>query len=538
MDQQPVNIGEALRQCAAQNPQACALIEGSQRLTWQAVDQWVDAYCRVFAQNGLKPGQSVALWSVNSIPYALAWLALVRYGAYAFPLNTSLTIHELETLAQAGRWAWLLHGEGYKGCLYARALTALRADGVSLNTLELAHLHQLAAAQWGQPFEPDPALAQDGETLATVLYTSGSSGQPKGVMLSHQSLLNNARALVAGTGWQSSDCLCVVVPFFHCFGVTACLLAAVCSGMGLALIPRFRTAACLEAIQTAPCTVLSGVPSMFFSLLRQPPEKRTCLRQIRSGLVAGSPLTAADYDRILTLFEPDMDLLPSYGQTETSPACTLVSAQADLRTRRETVGPALPGVELRIVDETGQPVLTPAVGEIQTRGSHLMMGYWQEPERTQAAFTPDGWFKTGDRGCLDEQGNLHVMGRIKNLIIRGGENIAPLEIEAALRSLEAVQDCVVLGRPHPILQEEIVAALEIQPGKPWKEAWVRARLAEKLADSKIPVAFWVVAQLPRTGSGKLDIETIRQHFFAQPQHPSGASPPAPRDEQQPNPEWR
>lgn len=516
-------IGTWLRQTAAQYPDQIALIEGSRQLSWRAVDQSCDQLCEYLHAVGVRSGSHVGIWSINSIEYVVLFLAVARLGGVSVPLNTALTRRELLEACKLADLTHLFYGEGYKSCLYAQAVEGLQKEQQTLTVLPIP-----CVSPWGEETEgtipkgkcsahcsPD-WIYQAEENVeesqcATMLFTSGSSGVPKAVQLSHRNLLRNAEGIAEGMHWSQRDRFCVAVPFFHCFGITVTLLVAVCVGASLVILPRFRSKRCFEAIEQHSCTVLNGVPSMFLSMQANPASKEHDLGTIRSGIIAGSRLHPEEYRKILTLFAPSMHLQPSYGQTETSPCCTLAPWDWTVDQKANSSGLPIRGVQMRVVSLYGNDEVLPGtLGRIQTRGAHVMQGYYKNEEKNRRVFQEDGWLDTGDIGSLTSEGALVVNGRNQELIIRGGENISPSEVERAILQYPGVQQAQVFAVPDPILQEEICACVLEDPKHPLSVEALRLFLSEQLADHKIPKYIRIYHKFPLQGSGKLAMRQLQR----------------------------
>lgn len=520
-------IGQLLRGKAQVRPGYPALLADGCELTWAELDRLTDRYCHVLADRGVAVGSKVGLWSVNSVPLMVTMLALNRIGAVAVMLNTALTDRELVKICTCFELNYLIYGEGYKGCLFEEVVRRITDRRTNMNYLRLEQLERLVEASEEEGAYPD---FDEEQATAYFLFTSGTTGRNKAAMLTHYNLVNNSESLVAGMRWTFRDRLCVTVPFFHCFGVTACIMASLHSGMSLVVMPRFRSVQCFEAIERERCTILSGVPSMFLAMLNNPEHDKHDLSSLRSGVIAGSYISPADYRRVCAFLGPQMHLQPSYGQTETSPACTLADYESSLEYKANWVGQAIPGVELRVVGEKGEILPPGQIGSIQTRGYHVMKGYYKMPLETRDAFTADGWLDTGDLGLLSDEGDLRICGRKKALIIRGGENISPSEIEDAVKELPGIAEIHVLGVPDPVLQEEICLCIVEKPGCRWMDNELRLKLGGLIASHKIPRYILHFDELPKTSSGKLALKAIEDicmkrlglHYPPTPVHPDGS----------------
>ena len=358
-----------------------------------------------------------------------------------------------------------------------------------------------------------------------MLFTSGTTGQAKGVLLSHQSLVTNAGAIAEGMGWGVSDRFCIAVPMFHCFGLTAGILASIRAGASMYILSRFHTAGVWEAVMSGGCTVLNGVPSMFLAMVRKKEFLSASGEGVKSGIIAGSYFSKEEYGEILRRF-PHMLLQPSYGQTETSPCVTLSPLWEKPVHKAVSGGRVIPDVQVRIggMEEhliyhqhrgrSGPLCVLPGVpcGEIQVKGYNVMLGYYNLPEATMEAFTEDGWLKTGDVGYFDEEGRIHILGRLREIIIRGGENISPAEIEEQIQRIPEIKEVKVLGQEAEVLQEKIVACIALKEGAQLTDEEIREFLKKRLAPYKLPEIIARFSSLPRTPLGKVNISALHQQL--------------------------
>lgn len=502
-----LTISRLLRQVAAMYPEKIGVIADDFTLSWGEIDRKVDARCYYFLQKGITAGRRIGVWSINSGEYLLTLLALCRIGAVPVLLNTALSDEELISLCDRVEIDFLIYGEGYKGCLFAGTLNQVNCRSGNLNLLSMANISDEADQYLHRP--PFVDFARPNST-ALIMCTSGSTQLPKAVQLSHYSLVNNAKAMVDAMQWGKDDLVCVTVPFFHCFGLTGCILTALHTGMTLVVLPRFRSVPAFAKIQSYKCTVLNGVPSMYLSMYANPARRDYDLSSVRSGIIAGSPIYPQDFIKVKSMFADGCAIQPSYGQTETSPCCTIVPRCNGKVATADNVGVPIDGVEMRIVDNDGYPVTRGESGKIQVRGYNVMQGYYNQPEETLAAFTADGWLDTGDLGEFDQDGNLVMTGRSKTIIIRGGENISPVEIEKAISALPGIAAVSVFGVPDPILQEEICACIVPQKTANYTAEIIRADLVEHLAGYKIPKYILFFDEFPCLASGKVDLKKIHR----------------------------
>lgn len=351
------------------------------------------------------------------------------------------------------------------------------------------------------------------EDTAAMLFTSGTTSVPKGVLLSHYNLVNSALGTLEFTRWTEEDRMLVAVPMFHCFGVTSCLLTAIHAGCTLYLIKYFRSIPVMESIDRYQITVLSGVPSMFLAMAHKPELKGFSLKSLKSGIIAGSAISGSEY-RLITEKIPGIALLPSYGQTETSPCVTLMLEEDPLEKRAVTAGRPISHVELRFGSpDTGEALPAGSAGEIQVRGYNVMQGYYKLPEETKETLMGDGWLRTGDLGYMDGDGYLHVEGRIKEMIVRAGENISPHEIESCILDLPEVREVKVIGIPAEVVQEKIVACVVPNGGMRIDEDRVISYLSGRLAHYKVPGCVLEFRELPVTASGKVLISDLKNQVI-------------------------
>ena len=352
---------------------------------------------------------------------------------------------------------------------------------------------------------PSPAL--NANQAINIQFTSGTTGAPKGATLSHQNLLHNAVCAAAGMGLGPRDKLCIPVPLYHCFGMVLGVLVCVTSGAAMVFpAEAFEPGQTLQTVARERCTALHGVPTMFLAMLEHPSFQSTDLSSLRTGIAAGALCPAPMMRRMID----DMNLVDitiGYGMTETSPLSTQTSPDADLETRTETVGTMLPHFEGRVIDENGDPVPFGSAGEYCARGPGVMIGYWNQPADTAASIR-DGWMHSGDLATMDEKGRIKIVGRIKDMIIRGGENIYPAEVEAFLAAHPAVADVAVFGIPDERFGEQVCAWVRLRtPVEPHEILnWCKGRISHQ----KVPARIRIVDEFPMTVTGKIQKFTMRE----------------------------
>jgi len=490
-----------------------ALEYGKSGYTWNQVDEITRRLADRMAAAGLKKGDQAGIWSVNHPDYIFAFLALNRLGAVPVLINACYKERELKGIIRYADMKVLFYGNGYKDYSYEPVISCLKAEpehGIS-SFVKLGEWQDLGSEDGC--FHQEAAVLP--EDTACIMFTSGTTGQPKGVMLSHGNLIRSAAATADGMGWSDQDKQLLAASLFHCFGVTSGLLASIYAGCGIVVMDYFKTGTVLEAISQYGITVMNGVPSMFLAMIRNPGFDTFDLSTLRSGIIAGAPVTEQDYCRLKAKL-PGLRLHQSYGQTETSPCVTLIRADDPEEKKARTVGRVIPDVEVRIWDEEqGRVAENGETGEIQVRGYNVMQGYYRMAEETAAVISADGWLKTGDMGIRDEDGYLIVAGRIKEIIIRAGENIMPGEIEQQILKFPGIRSVKVIGIPADVVQEDIVACLIPEDESRYSETELRSFLQSQLAHFKVPVCYPCFTEFPVTAGGKtaladLKEETIRR----------------------------
>lgn len=528
MEMELVNktIGDCLAGRVKASPDKIAIEYWDKNYTWSEVDLVSDYLAVRMCSFGMKKGDHVGLWSVNTPNWVLTFLALLKIGAVPVLINTCYLEHELMDIIRYADIKYMYYGDGYKSLLYETMIDQVKREAwcrverwipigrdgegkwmteKSFFTAEKSKKEMIKLARVKRQVQP--------EDIAGMLFTSGTTNIPKGVMLSHYNLVNNSLETAVHMKWNENDKLFLVVPLFHCFGITSGLLASIHAGCTIHLMKYFKTKKVLDHIDKYSCTVLNGVPSMFLAIIRNPAFSEYSLKSLRSGIIAGSPLSSKEYISICQRI-PGIDLIPSYGQTETSPCVTIADREDYFGRKAETAGKPISHVELRIYGtQTGLILEHDKIGEIQVRGYNVMQGYYNLKKETEAVIMEDGWLRTGDLGYLDRDGYLHVVGRRKDMIIRAGENISPQEIESYIKDLSNVQDVKVIGIPADVVQEKIVACVVPVPGTPFSEPGILAYLKPRLAHYKIPSHVMQFQAFPMTASGKVLISELKKQVI-------------------------
>jgi len=536
-----VTVGALLSHLAKTLPDLEALVysHAGKRWTFRALDAEARLVARGLVGLGVKPHDRVAVWATNVPEWIILQFALAKIGAILVTVNTALRAQEIEYLLRQSETSTLVTIRGFRTVDYLAELRLIGAIGdTSSRNERLPHLQRVLFIGDGcpdglTPYETLRAAARDvsdGEVEAleaavslddviNIQYTSGTTGFPKGVMLSSRNIVNNGYWLGQGLGLSSDDRLCLCVPLFHCFGCVIGVLGAYTHGACLCALETFDARRVLETVERERCTTLYGVPTMFVAELEDPEFERFDLSTLRTGIMAGALCPETLMRKVIDRMHlPEMTI--AYGLTETSPGLTQTPRDASIEARTQTVGQILPEVELRIVDPgTGEDVAPGANGELWTRGYMVMKGYYNMPEQTAAAITPDGWLRTGDQACIGADGNVRITGRIKDLIIRGGENIAPKEVEDVLRLHPAVLDVSVYGIHSEFFGEEVAAAIRTKPGVATDAVALIEFCERQLAKFKVPRHVRFVESFPMTASGKIQKFRLRElHEGASPLH--------------------
>jgi long-chain acyl-CoA synthetase len=484
-----VNIARNLVETAEQHPDRAALRADGTEIDYASFLAAARSVAGALRDLGVEPGHRVGLVSSNVPAFPIAFYGALIVGAGVVPMNPMLTQREVSYyLEDSGASVVIALDEVAKA---ARA--AGEAAGIAL--LELPAAGPAEGALAGEPVTEPVERADD--DLAVILYTSGTTGQPKGAMLTHHNLDSNARTTVqALIRTTPDDVIMGCLPLFHVFGLTCGLNAAVVSGASLALIPRFDPAAVLKIIEEQRVTIFEGVPTMYGALLDTDATADTS--SLRTCISGGSALPV----EVLHAFEKKFDatILEGYGLSETSPVASF--NQPDRERKAGSIGLPVPGMELRLVDDAGADVPVGEVGEIAIRGEGLMAGYFGREEAT-AESIPDGWFRSGDLAKADEDGFLYIVDRKKQLIIRGGYNVYPREIEEVLYQHPAIAEAAVVGLKHSRLGEEVGAAVSLRSGAEIDVDEIKAFAKEQLAAYKYPRHVWVVDALPKGPTGKI-----------------------------------
>jgi fatty-acyl-CoA synthase len=534
-------IGQALDETAVKWGSHAALIVRHQNVRWTYTEfkHRVDALAAGFLALGLSPGDRIGIWAPNCCEWALTQFASAKAGLILVNLNPAYCAPELEfSLDKVGCRA-LVIAERFKSVAFLEVLRSIapELDDCAPNELRAARLTSLRCVirlgvertrgcfnfsdvtQLGQPrdfarlqrlvseIQPDDAC--------NIQFTSGTTGSPKGATLSHFNILNNGYFVARAIGLTSHDRMCIPVPLYHCFGMVMGNLGCVTHGAAM-VYPAdwFNPKLTLEAVEKERCTALYGVPTMFIAELEHPEFSTYDLTSLRTGIMAGAPCPIEVMKRVIRDMHMEQVTI-AYGMTETSPVSFQSSTGDPIERRVSTVGRIHPHLQVKIVDPLGRVVPVGSQGEILTRGYSVMKGYWDDPERTHDVIDDAGWMHTGDLGVIDAQGYCNITGRLKDMLIRGGENIYPREIEEFLYCHPKIQAVQVFGVPDPKYGEEICAWVQLKPGMDATTAEIGEFCADRIAQHKIPRYVRFVSEFPLTVTGKVQKFIMREQMCAE-----------------------
>jgi fatty-acyl-CoA synthase len=505
-------IGENLERTVARFGDREALVVRQQdvRLTYEELNVQVDALARGLLGAGLRKGDRVGIWAPNCAEWVLTQYATAKAGIILVNVNPAYRTTELQYALNQSGCRMLVAAPAFKTSDYAAMIEQVRGDLPELERVVLLGSPEWDALTAGDGPEPDLA-ALDSDDPINIQYTSGTTGFPKGATLSHHNILNNAFFVGEGCGYDETDRVCIPVPFYHCFGMVMGNLGCTTHGACM-VVPEaaFEPEAVLAAVQEERCTSLYGVPTMFIAELNHPRFGEFDLSSLRTGIMAGSPCPIEVMKQVIERMHMD-EVTICYGMTETSPVSTQTAAGDSLEKRTQTVGRVHPHLEVKLIDPaTGATVPRGEPGELLTRGYSVMAGYWNDPERTAEAVDPHGWMHTGDLATMDGDGYLNIVGRSKDMVIRGGENIYPREVEEFLHTHPDVLEAAVIGVPDDRYGEELMAWIRLREGASLSEDDVRAYCEGKIAHFKRPRYVKLAAEFPMTVTGKVQKYKMRE----------------------------
>ena len=529
-------VGGLLDHIAGRYPDRDALVypERGLRYTWREFNEVCRQVAKGLLKLGIRKGEHLSIWAYNVPEWVILQFATAKIGAILVTINTSYKSAELEYILSQSDSTTLFLVKSFKDTDYVQTLYDVvpelsGAEPGKLASAKLPFLKNVFFIGDETPvgmlnFQrilelgkdvPDGELTAVEQTLdrhevINMQYTSGTTGFPNGVMLTHINVVNNGFNIGECMRFTENDRLCIPVPFFHCFGCVLGVMACVTHGSAMVPVEIFDPLKVLQTIETERCTAVHGVPTMFIAELEHPEFSRFDLTSLRSGIMAGSNCPIEVMKKVISQMHAS-EITIAYGQTESSPVITQTRTDDPIELRVATVGRALPDVEVKIVDiETGATLPPGKQGELCTRGYHVMKGYYKMPEETAKAIDQENWLHTGDLAVMDENGYCKITGRIKNMIIRGGENIYPREIEEFLYTHPKISDIQVYGVPDRKYGEQVMAAIIIKKGVELSEDEVRDFCKGKIANYKVPRYVKFVTSYPMTASGKIQKFKLRE----------------------------
>ncbi len=531
-----MTIGQMFDETAQKYADQLALVSVHQdiRLTYRELAGQADDLAAGFLKLGIQKGERIGIWAPNCAEWTLTQFAAAKIGAILVTINPAYRVFELEyTLKKVGV-KLLVVSERYKtsdyvgmvedvepaiarsrpGAISSAKLPALKAVVVISATARPGWLtfHTVSAMADDASRRDVAAIARtlDRNDPINIQFTSGTTGLPKGATLSHRNILNNGFFVGRAIGLRAGDRLCIPVPLYHCFGMVMGNLGCIAHGATMVYpAATFEAEATLKAIQSEKCDGLYGVPTMFIAILGQEKFGSYNVSSLRTGCMAGAPCPIEVMKHVISRLHMK-DVTIAYGMTETSPVSFQTGEHDPVERRVSTIGRVQPHLEVKVVDENGETVPRGKPGEMCTRGYAVMIGYWDDPEKTREAIDADGWMHTGDLGTIDAEGYGNIVGRIKDMVIRGGENLFPREIEEFLYTNPKVADVQVVGVPDPKYGEELCAWIRLAPGETANEEEIRAFCRGKIAHHKIPRYVRFVGEFPMTVTGKVQKFLIRK----------------------------
>jgi len=511
-----------LADTAARFPERLAVVfrEQGVRWTWREFEAEICALAAGLAALGLRRGDRLGIWSPNRVEWIVTQFATARTGVILVNINPAYRLSELAYALQISGCRAIVSAERLKTSAYLEMLQKVRPELPALEfIIRMGEGRTPAMLNYGEVVARGRKLPIDPVTLdchdpINIQFTSGTTGHPKGATLTHHNVVNNARFIAAAMRFSERDALCIPVPLYHCFGMVLSVLACVSSGATM-IFPSesFDAEATLAAVAEERCTALHGVPTMFIAELEHPRFAEFDLSSLRTGIMAGSPCPIETMKRVVAQMHMH-EVTIAYGMTETSPVSFQSATTDPLERRVTTVGRIQPHLEVKLVDAVGSVVPVGEKGELCTRGYSVMRGYWGDEARTRETVR-DGWMHTGDLAVLDTEGYCNIVGRVKDMVIRGGENVYPREVEEFLFRHPKVQSVQVFGVPDPKYGEEICAWVVLKPGQTATEAEIREFCQDQIAHYKVPRYIRFVAEMPMTITGKVQKFVMRDQMIAE-----------------------
>ncbi len=514
-------IGDLLKKQAERFPERLAVKFGDREITYRELDEMVDRLAYALFKMGVKKGDKVGLWMQNIPEWVVGWFAIPRIGAVVVPMDTWYKPSEAEYILGHSESVAVITAERHGKVDFIGMLSEIRDKLPDLkNTIVVGK-----APDWGISFEDALKMGEgwdkdeeyekrkkalDLDDVTFILYTSGTTGKPKGAMLTHYNIVQNALDTANTLRATEEDRYLVQVPFSHCFGCVLGITAAVNKGSAIIPLPVFTPENSLKAIEENKATVVHGVPTMFIRMLEVLKNKKYDMSSMRTGIMAGAPCPVEVVKAVKS--EMNMDVLIAYGLTEASPVITMTSFDDSDELKAETVGRTIPGVCVKIVDENRKEVPIGEMGELACRGYNVMKGYFKRPDATAETIDEEGWLYTGDLATIDKYGYVRIVGRKKEMIIVGGFNVYPREIEEYIREFDKVQDVAVAGVPDKELGEVVGAAVIPREGVEIDPIEIVDFCYGKIASAKVPRYVIIVDELPISGRGKVQKFRLTEIF--------------------------
>ena len=525
-----MTLGDLLDKVASVYPENDCVVCNDKpfRKTYKEFKEECDTVAKGLMALGVEKGSHVAIWATNYPEWIVLMYASAKIGATLVTVNTNYKVFEAEYLLKQSDTDTLVMMEGLKDTNYTEIINELcpelkTSTPGSMDCENLPYLKRViyldskektpqGMLHWSELHKLSEKISDDElrarqasvdcHDVVNMQYTSGTTGFPKGVMLTHYNILNNGKCIGDNQIFTYRDRVCLPVPFFHCFGCVLGIMACITHGSTIVPVERYNPVRVMNTIQGERCTATYGVPTMYIAMLEHPDFPKYDFSSLRTGIMSGSPCPVKVMEQVVNLMNMREITIP-YGLTEVSPVCTMTNVSDSIEKRVSTVGRKMPFVEVKVVDPETYEELPPNMpGEVVVRGYSVMKGYYKMPEATAQAIDKDGWLHSGDLAAVDPEGYFHITGRIKDMIIRGGENIYPKELEEFLYTNPKVKDVQVIGVPDKNYGEEVCACVILKQGETATEDELKEFIRENLSRHKMPRYIWFMDTFPMTASGK------------------------------------
>ncbi len=533
-----MTLGDLLDKVASVYPENDCVVCNDKpfRKTYKEFKEECDTVAKGLMALGVEKGSHVAIWATNYPEWIVLMYASAKIGATLVTVNTNYKVFEAEYLLKQSDTDTLVMMEGLKDTNYTEIINELcpelkTSTPGSMDCENLPYLKRViyldskektpqGMLHWSELHKLSEKISDDElrarqasvdcHDVVNMQYTSGTTGFPKGVMLTHYNILNNGKCIGDNQIFTYRDRVCLPVPFFHCFGCVLGIMACITHGSTIVPVERYNPVRVMNTIQGERCTATYGVPTMYIAMLEHPDFPKYDFSSLRTGIMSGSPCPVKVMEQVVNLMNMREITIP-YGLTEVSPVCTMTNVSDSIEKRVSTVGRKMPFVEVKVVDPETYEELPPNMpGEVVVRGYSVMKGYYKMPEATAQAIDKDGWLHSGDLAAVDPEGYFHITGRIKDMIIRGGENIYPKELEEFLYTNPKVKDVQVIGVPDKNYGEEVCACVILKQGETATEDELKEFIRENLSRHKMPRYIWFMDTFPMTASGKIQKYKMRE----------------------------